>query len=219
MPVDLSAGPGALTVWPFGVHATSGHVEGHRGIDVISVTGTVPVVAPISGEIASIDNAQDSSGGMAVEYGTDSHVHFVTINADCGLQIKLIPVYLDDGIVAGTRVVKGQRLGQLAELIAPFGPGRWSTHFGVEVSTSDPALTSICPTSYFDTTLVTTLTTMLASSDYPEKTARTVSIACDDGSTQSMTYAAEDQLCNPRLTRADRVTLAACLPSRADTIW
>lgn len=221
-PLDLAANVGTVSLWPFGVHATTGHTEGHRGLDYISTTGTVTIVAPADGVIHSIDNDQDESGGLATEYDlSDSRVHFTTLDADCGVRISFIPLRLEEDIVAGTRVTKGQVLGELAEMLPPYGPNRWSTHFEIDAktSTSDTALYAVCPANVFSNSDVAHLTTMLGNSTYTEKTARTVSISCEGGGSTSMSYDAEDQLCNDRLSAGDNATLAACLPNRASIIW
>lgn len=219
-PVDLSAGQ-TLELWPFGVHAESGHVEGHRGLDFISTAVASPIYSPVDGVVASIDNAQDSSGGLAAEYILSPRVHYTTITADCGLRVVFIPLRLDDGIAAGTRVAKGQRLGVLPEMAAPYGPGRWSTHFEIDAGTSpnDSALYAVCPGDLFAAGEAATLQSMLDNSSYPEKTARTVAVSCDSGGAQAMTYAAENLLCNPRLDAGSHAVLASCVPSRASIIW
>jgi hypothetical protein len=218
--VDLGAADTAgLQLWPFGVHAQSGHVEGHRGLDVSSNTQPLTVRSPFNGTVTSIDNAQDSSGTMVLEFGTTPR--FTTIAADCGLGAKLIPVLLDAGIVAGTRVTKGQRLGVLAELIPPYGPHQWSTHFEIDAkpSSDDTALYAVCPADLFPASDVATLNGILNASSYPEKLARTVTITCDNQTTIQMTFPAEGLLCNARLDQAARAKLAACVPSKASIIW
>ena len=218
-PLDLGASAGVVELWPFGVHAQSGHVEGHRGLDLITTTHTIPVLSPVNGTVLSIDNSQDSSGSMVLEYG--STPRFTTITADCGLQVKFIPLLLDAGIVAGTRVTKGSRLGVLPELLPPYGPNRWSTHFEIDAkpSPSDPALVAVCPAHLLSSSEVATLTDLLNASNYPEKVARTVNVSCDNGTTLSMTYPAENQLCNPRLDATSHSRLAGCVPSKASFIW
>jgi hypothetical protein len=221
-PIDLTADVSAISIWPFGVHAQSGHTEGHRGLDFSSSAGAVNVYAPAAGTIYSIDNAQDSSGGLEAEYDlSDSRVHFTTINLDCGLQIRFIPLKLVDGIEAGVAVSKGQLIGALAQMKPPYGPNVWSSHFETDAktSTADSALSAVCPTIYYSANDVTTLSTMLSNSNYSEKFARTVSITCESGGSTSMTYSAENQLCNPRLSTLDRSTLAGCLPSKGSSIW
>jgi hypothetical protein len=218
LPFD-SAIPGSVDMWPFGVHAQSGHIEGHRGVDVTTTTAVV-VTSPVDGTVASIDNAQDSSGTLVLEFGTQPR--FTTITADCGLRIKFIPLVLDAGIVAGTRVTRGQRLGTLAEFTPAFhGPGLWSTHFEIDARppSSDPALYAVCPSQLMSSTDAGTLTTMLNGAQYSERFARTVDISCENGSRLNMNFPAEDLLCNPRLDAASRSRLAGCIPSRASTIW
>ena len=90
------------------------------------------ILSPMDGVVANIDNAQDSSGGLAAEYVLDASTHFTTINMDCGLQVRFIPLTLDAGIVAGTRVSRGQRLGTIARMHERFGVVRWSTHFEID---------------------------------------------------------------------------------------
>lgn len=211
-----------MELWPFGVHAQSGHVEGHRGLDLITTSRTTIVVtSPVDGTVSSIDNSQDSSGQMVQEYGNNPSVRFTTINADCGLQVKFVPLFLDAGIAAGSRVTKGQRLGVLPELAPPYGPNRWSTHFEIDAkpSSSDPALGAVCPAELFSGAETSALNVILNGSSYPEKFGRTVNIACENGSTLSMTFPAENLLCNPRLDAASRSRLAACIPSKASSIW
>lgn len=222
-PVDLATVNSYVTLWPFGVHAQSGHTEGHRGLDYTTSNSTpVNVYAPGNGSIYSIENSQDSSGGLAAEYDlSDSHVRFTTINLDCGLQVRFIPLKLVDGLTAGSTVTKGQLIGTLPEMRAPYGPNVWSTHFETDAKTSssDSALNAICPTGYYSATDITYLDAMLAASTYPEKSARSVSISCDSGGSITMNYSAENQLCNSRLSSTDRSTLAACIVSKASTIW
>jgi hypothetical protein len=222
-PVDLAAVSGTVTLWPFGVHAQSGHVEGHRGLDFATTIATpVNVYAPETGTIANIDNSQDSSGGMATEYDlADTAVRYTSINMDCGVKVVFIPLKLANGLTVGSRVSKGQLIGTLPQMLPPYGPNRWSTHFEIDAkaSVSDSALYALCPANYFTGGEVTTLNSMLTASTYSEKNARTVSITCDDASTISMTYGAENQLCNARLSSGDRATLAACIVNRASSIW
>lgn len=45
------------------------------------------------------------------------------------------------------------------------------------------------------------------------------SFSTSNGSSQSFTFPAEDKLCNPRLDAETRARLAACIPSRASSIW
>jgi hypothetical protein len=207
-------------IWPFGVHAQSGHTEGHRGLD-LSSSEAIPIVSPMDGVIFSIDNAQDSSGGLAAEYVAAPNMHFTTINMDCGLQVRFIPLLLDAGLVAGTRVAKGQRLGTTAAVVPRFGQSRWSSHFEIDsrAPASDPALNAVCPADLFSAGEVAGLQTILATSSYPEKVARTVGITCENGSVAQVTFPAEDRLCNPRLDPATRAVVAACLPGRASSIW
>ncbi len=218
VPFDAAA-PGIVDLWPFGVHAQSGHIEGHRGLDLGSTSPTI-VTSPVDGTVASIDNSQDSSGTMVLEFGTVAR--FTTITADCGLRVKFIPLLLDAGIVAGTRVSRGQRLGTLAELTPAYsGPGRWSTHFEIDARapSSDPALYAVCPADLIATAEAAALSGLVNRSTYPERFARTVGITCDNGGTLNMTFPAENLLCNPRLDATSRSRLAGCVPSRASQIW
>src|SRR5258705_97192 len=77
---------GLTDLWPFGVHAQSGHIEGHRGLD-LSAGGAVIITSPVDGTVFSIDNAQDSSGTLVQEFGNLPSVRFTTIVADCGLSV------------------------------------------------------------------------------------------------------------------------------------
>ncbi len=217
---------GMLSVWPFGVHAQNGHTEGHRGLDfsVIVSKGSndplIPVASPVDGVITSIDNSQDSSGGLAREYDmTDPAVHFTTIKADCGIVVKFIPLKLDAGFVAGTRVSKGQRLGVLPRVTTSPDPVHYSSHFGIDVSSTDMALTTVCPAVFLSDADVGTIKTLIANSGNDESAIRTVNISCDSGNTQSMTYPAENEVCNARLSPALRNQLASCIVSKASQIW
>ncbi len=119
------------------------------------------------------------------------------------------------------RVTKGMKLGRLAELAPPYGPGRWSMHFELNVAppADDSAMGAICPADVADQAGRAALTEMLARSAYPEKVARTVTLSCEPSGTQVMTYPAEDQLCNPRVSGDDRAKIAACQPSRKGNVW
>lgn len=226
-PVDIHQTDPTLELWPFGVHARSGHTEGHRGLDFVArVPDTteveVEVVAPVDGTITNLDNSQDSSGGLAEEYDlTDTSVHFTKITADCGMSVVFIPLKLDEGITEGMHIVRGQRLGVLPKTRhGESGTNTYSSHFEFDVDPEgDMAYYAVCPAVMFDEESQATIQTLTAASRYDERLERTVSIECESGGPTDFTYPAEDQACNPRLSDELREALSACLPSRASTIW
>ena len=204
LPVDTTGltPSGGTTVWPWGVHGQSGHQEGHPGFDFISAT-SINVYAVADGYVSKVE------AGAADEYVASSKT--VYVKADCGIIYDYQPVSLDASIALGSRVTAGQKIGVMSEMVAPYGPGRFSFHFDTRGEPGSFAYTSACPGNFLSTTDFAALQALIDSSTYDEKTARTVSIACKSGSSQSFTYPAENKVCNAHLDSATAATLNSCL--------
>ncbi len=194
---------GGAKIWPFGAHGQSGHPEGHPGIDFVSSV-SIDVVAAADGTVTKIEAAPASeyvSGSMAVY-----------IQAKCGITHDYQPVTLASTITVGSVVARGQKLGVMSEMVAPYGPGRFSFHFDTRGSSAGSSkYTSFCPGLFVTAADLATLQALVDESSYSEKTARTTSITCSTGSTQNFTYLAESKVCNPHLESAQAAQLDACL--------
>lgn len=193
---------GGTTIWPWGVHGEFGHQEGHPGIDFIS-TVSIPVYAVADGTVSKIE------GPQLDEYVATSNV--VYVQADCGIEYDYQPVVLDSSISVGTRVSRGQQIGVMAEMVAPYGPGRFSFHFDTRGEPSGSKYRSWCPATFVSPADQATLQAMVDASTYDEKVARTKSIACKDGSSRNFSYPAENKVCNAHLDSATAEALDACL--------
>jgi hypothetical protein len=192
------------TIWPFGVHGTDGHKEGHPGIDFISSEIT-DVFAVADGEISKIEE------GNSTEYVSGSKS--VYVEADCGITYDYQPVVLDSSLKVGSRVSKGQKIGTTSEMVPPYGPGRFSFHFDTRETEQDPDVKweSFCPGLFMSETDVATLQGMVDSSTYNEKFARTPTITCSDGSSKTFNFAAQTKICNPHLDQSTASQLESCL--------
>lgn len=214
LPVDPADLLGSELIWPFGVHGSFGHPEGHAGIDFIS-TETAPVRAPSAGRIDKIEP------GSVGEYGEGPLSIYV--RADCGIVWDFQPLVLDPALKVGDRVEEGQVLGTLAELVPPFGPGRFSVHYDTRRSSllGGSEYESFCPAQFSSSAAVETLEALAESGTWDEKVARPDHVVdCADGTTERFDYPAEDQVCNPHLDETTKTRLESCLdlpPSRP--VW
>ncbi len=194
---------GGAKIWPFGAHGQSGHPEGHPGIDFISSV-SIDVIAAADGTVTKIEAAPASeyvAGSMAVY-----------IQSKCGIIFDYQPVTLSGAIVVGSVIARGQKLGVMSEMVAPYGPGRFSFHFDTRGSSAGSSkYTSFCPGLFVTAANLATLQALVDESSFTEKTARTVSITCASGSAQNFTYLAEAKVCNAHLESALAAQLDTCL--------
>src|SRR5262245_3315252 len=212
--VDFAADQSVLELCPFGVHGTYGHIEGHRGIDYISNVRTTAVLSPVDGVVQAFSNSDDAS--TTNEFKPGGTLHFTTIIANCGIRVLLVPVLLDAGIGAGTKVTRGQRIGVMPEVTQGH---RWVTHFELDARVgTDPAQSAVCPADLVLAGDRASFQSVLNVSGYVEQAARTTAVTCDNGTTLNIALPAEGQLCNPRLDSQARAQLASCKASLASQI-
>jgi hypothetical protein len=201
------------TLRPFGVHARKDNGEGHRGLEFLSSL-SAPVMAPVTGTIRGLVRTSD----MDQKYQAQARI--LSIDADCGIRVSLAAV-VDSNLKVGQRVAKGQILGLMAEMISPYGPGRFSVPFEVLVDPGkDPSRAQVCPAAFFDSAAKAGVAGLLADSWYEEKVRRSVAVTCADGSTLSMEFPAENRLCNGRLDAQIAGNLRACVKTPPEReIW
>lgn len=223
LPVDPSDFGGKGSLWPFGAHGGP-HPEGHPGIDFLldpaDARGAIQVKASYSAEIVSITPETDNPGASCI-----------VMDSAC-VEVNLCHLILDPGLKAGGKVVRGQVLGTVALLAAE---GRYSLHFGTY---SGPDADLACPADFLPPETsecrlglsseasapascgnLTDTVTWMVRSGYPERAARTMTVACADGSSQSFSLPAENGLCNARLSLSDRARMNTCLGSACAGVW
>jgi hypothetical protein len=223
LPFDLDDFDGKGSLWPFGAHGGP-HPEGHPGIDFLidsaDAGGGLEVRASYSAEIVSITPETGNPGASCI-----------VMDSAC-VQVNLCHVELDPALKPGDKVARGQRLGTAALIAAE---GRYSLHFGTYAG---PDADLACPADFLPPetaecrlglaagsaapascgTLSDTVTWMLRS-EYPEREARTMTVACADGTSRSFALPAERGLCNARLSPSDRARMDACLGSACAGVW
>lgn len=203
LPVDTTLQTGQYLLWPFGLHG-GGHPEGHRGWDFVSDT-QLSIYAPGAGTVVQFDTSvQDEDAEGTAPY----------IKLDCGVVVSFQPMRPDAAIKVGTHVTKGQRLGVMSPVF-----GTYVVHFDTRTRADTPSEGTICPTAFFGPSPRAQMATLLAASDYTEKTAHVDSAQCNDGTTLSLNVAAEDQLCNARLPAAQAQQIKACMTSNQAGVW
>ena len=223
MPVDMSAFAGSGRMWPFGVHGGA-HPEGHPGIDLMldatNAQGEIAVKASFTATILSITPETEFPGNSCI-----------VMDSAC-VEVNLCHVALDPALKVGGKVARGQRLGAVGLIAAS---GRYELHFGT-YSGSDADLA--CPADFLDPDSVECRLglsaggkaparcgyaagagTILGRSEYPERSERTLSVSCADGSKQTFARPVETALCSERLSPADRARMNACLGSACAGVW
>jgi hypothetical protein len=227
LPIDLDRFAGKGSVWPFGAHGGP-HPEGHPGVDFLldsaDARGTIAVKASYTAEIISITPETDNPGASCI-----------VMDSAC-VEVNLCHVVLDPALKPGGKVARGQALGTVALIAAE---GRYSLHFGTY---SGPDADLACPADFLaDDTAVCRLglaagspapafcggmlsnipdtVTWMGRSLYPEREARSMTVACTDGSSQIFALPAETGFCNARLSASDRARMNACLGSACAGVW
>lgn len=223
LPLDLDGFAGKGSLWPFGAHGGS-HPEGHPGVDFLvdsaDARGGIPVKASYTAEIVSITPETDNPGASCI-----------VMDSAC-VEVNLCHVILDPALKPGVRVERGQTLGTVALSAAE---GRYSLHFGTY---SGPDAGLACPADFLpdDAALcrlglaaggeapascgnLSDTVTWMGRSRYVEAEARSMTVACADGSSQTFALPAEGGLCNAQLPASDRARMSACLGSACAGVW
>lgn len=223
MPVDLAAFAAGGSIYPFGIHGGN-HPEGHPGIDLFlpatESNGDIAVKASFSAAILSITPESGFPGGSCI-----------VLDSAC-VEVNLCHVVLDPALKPGDRVSRGQKLGTVAFVPAE---NRYSLHFGTY---SGQNADLRCPADFLDPDTVECrlglsaggkapahcgyapgTVTLMGRSEYEERFAREITVACVDGGTQTFARPEETSLCAPRLDAADRKRLDKCLGPACAGIW
>ena len=223
LPVDLDGFAGKGSLWPFGAHGGP-HPEGHPGVDFLldsaDARGAIAVKASYGAEIVSITPETGNPGASCI-----------VMDSAC-VEVNLCHVLLDPALKPGGKVVRGQTLGPVALIAAE---GRYSLHFGTYAG---PDADLACPADFLadDTALcrlglaaggapptscrnLSDTVTWMGRSRYPEGDARSMTVACADGSSETFALPAESGLCNARLPVPDRARMRACLGSACAGVW
>lgn len=222
LPVDLAAFAGKGTLRPFGVHGGP-HPEGHPGVDFLldsAFAGApIPVKASFSAEIVSITPETGLPGSSCIVF-----------DSAC-VEVNLCHVVLDPALKPGDKVARGRTIGSVAR-----APGNgYSLHFGTYAGADADVA---CPADFLDPDTADCLlgisaegpraakcsnipdtVTWMQRSDYAERAARIMTVACADGSSQTFSLPPEEAFCNPRLSPADRARMGACLGSACAGVW
>lgn len=223
LPVDLADYAVGGKLWPFGVHGGA-HPEGHPGVDFIldpaDARGAIPVKSSFSADIISITPETEIPGSSCI-----------VLDSAC-VEVNLCHVMLDPALKEGGKVTRGQALGTVA--LVP-SENRYSLHFGTYIG-NDADLA--CPADFLDPDTVECrlglsaggkapercgfpagTQTLMGRSEYDERSARTMTVKCSDGSSQSFTLPEENGFCNARFSSADRERMNACLGSACAGVW
>jgi len=225
-PIDLSQfldSTKKASLWPFGVHGGTSP-EGHLGIDFIFDTAhletPVLVKASFSAQIISI-TAESAFRGSSC----------IVMDSAC-VEVNLCHLILDAKLKVGMNVSRGQVLGAVG--ISPLD-GKYNLHFGTYNGLSaDP----VCPDQFLDPDSVECIlgqvqgesvskscsnigvtVTLIGRSTYPESKSRELTLKCADSSTQNFSLPAENTLCAPHLSKADRERMLSCLGSACTGVW
>ncbi|MDB5105471.1 MAG: hypothetical protein JWP91_3160 [Fibrobacteres bacterium] len=222
-PVDLAAYAANGSLWPFGVHGGT-NPEGHPGIDLFLDTadaeGDIAVRASFSSEIISITPETEFPGSSCI-----------VMDSAC-VEVNLCHVRLDPSLKEGGKVKRGQVLGTVG---LAGSEGRLALHFGT-YSGRDADLA--CPADFLDPDTVLCrlglsaggkapsrcgyapgTVTLMGRSEYGERFPRELAVKCADGSTQVFDLAAENALCSPRYSPADRSRMLTCLGNACAGVW
>jgi hypothetical protein len=223
LPVDLSDFGGKGSLWPFGAHGGA-HPEGHPGVDFLldsaDARGAIAVKASYSAEIVSITPETGNPGASCI-----------VMDSAC-VEVNLCHVALDPALKPGDRVARGQTLGTVA---LSASEGAYSLHFGTY---SGPDAELACPADFLAPATaecrlglaagspapascgnLSDTVTWMGRSGYAEREARTMTVACADGSSQAFALPAETGFCNARLSPSDRARMNACLGSACAGVW
>jgi hypothetical protein len=206
LPINPALLTGPSLIWPFGVHG-GGHPEGHHGWDFLSNIGQ-DIIAPADGVLVKLDDGVKDEDPLG---------QGVYLKLRCGIIVSFQPMRLDASLSLGSFVRRGNKIG----VTSPVVFGGYSTHFDTRVLAANPPDGVICSTPFFSSDKVALVTALIAPATYPEKVGHTVNVGCDNGSTSSITFPAENILCNARASAANTALLSACLPSKISTggIW
>ncbi|GEM_PF-2606719 len=222
-PIDLSVYAAKGSLWPFGVHGGT-NPEGHPGIDFFldsgDVRGDIDVKASFSAGIVSITPETEFPGSSCI-----------VMDSAC-VEVNLCHVHLDPALKEGGSVKRGRKLGTVGMTAKD---GRYALHFGT-YSGRDANLA--CPADFLDQDSIRCrlgldaggkapadcgyapgTVTLMGRSDYAETQSRDLSVKCADGSTETFARDAENALCNPRFSPADRARMLTCLGNACAGVW
>lgn len=186
-----------MKLWPFGVHGSHGHPEGHPGVDIVSSSPN-EIVASGDGVIVGMDQTDNIKGNT-----------LVSIKLDCGLQIWLSEVIPIQGLNIGSKVKQGDKIGDMGVI---GGVNRYFVHFGIMAfSPSKDYPANVCPKMVLEKKDLDDLEVLLSLSTYDEQKPHEAELKCLDGTLQKFSFLGENDLCQPRLSEPEATDLGNCL--------